>query len=433
MLAMRMAQGALFGALLAAMALGLAHEAQAYNWSTVTVDSMGANGDRMMSYRGDWPNFDIKFAISSSTGESRTATDQGVTTCTGTTVVASNCIDPNTQVQKRHFDGRPEITNLTTPNQMQRIITLGGEQAQAASFTVHFIDVGQGDAMLIESGDATILVDGGQAWADVESYLQAQGVDDIDLMVATHPHADHIGGLIDVIGLFDVHEVWTNGETHTSQTYQNFAAAVAAEGAMDRDVARGYSTQMGALEIDVLHPVTPLTGDLNENSVVLQVSCGQVDVLLTGDATMDSEASMLAAGLLGDVEVLKVGHHGSNTSTSTAFLDATTPEDAVISVGAGNSYGHPHPDTLARLAAAGVTSYRTDQDGTIVLTSDCTAYSLATGGDILVGGIAKYPNVAAPGGGSGIPVGTHALLTGLAAVALVITISGAWYVKRKSG
>jgi len=199
-------------------------------------------------------------------------------------------------------------------------------------------------------------------------------------MVATHPHADHIGGLIDVLGLFDVHEVWTNGEIYTSQTYQDFAAAVSAEGATVRDVTRGYSAQLGGLQLHVLHPPVPLTGDLNRDSLVLHASCGQLDLLLTGDATMDSEASMLAAGVLGDVEVLKVGHHGSSTSTGATFLAAVAPEEAVISVGTGNPYGHPTQETLDRLTAAGATIYRTDEDGAVVLTSDCNTYSITAGG-----------------------------------------------------
>ena len=257
---------------------------------------------------------------------------------------------------------------------------IGQTCAQAGSLTIHFIDVGQGDAILLEADGTTILVDGGYASATVEDYLQAQDIQDIDLMVATHPHADHIEGLTEVLALYDVHEIWTNGQTRDNQFYQDFAAAVAAEGATVREVTRTYSAQMGGLDIDVLHPATPLSGDLNEDSVVLQVGCGEVDLLLTGDATADSEASMHAAGQLSDVDVLKVGHHGSNTSTSTAFLSAITPQDAVISVGTGNPYGHPHQETLDRLAAAGVTVYRTDLDGTVILNSDCATYSIETAG-----------------------------------------------------
>ena len=255
---------------------------------------------------------------------------------------------------------------------------IGETCTQAAPLTVHFIDVGQGDAILMESAGATFLIDGGKASANVENYLQGHGIADIDLMVATHPHEDHYGGLIDVLSLFDVHEIWTNGQTSDDPTYQDFAAAVSAEGATVRDVIRGYSAQLGGLEIDVLHPPLPLTGDENEDSVVLHASCGQLDLLLTGDATTDSESSMIAASVLSDVEVLKVGHHGSNTSTGADFLAIVAPEEAVISVGA-NPWGHPTPDTLARLAAAGANVYRTDQDGTVLLTSDCNTYSITTG------------------------------------------------------
>jgi beta-lactamase superfamily II metal-dependent hydrolase len=261
--------------------------------------------------------------------------------------------------------------------------------------TVHFIDVGQGDAILIDKGDTDILVDGGPTSADVLAYLQGQGIADIDFLVATHPHADHIGGLADVLAQYQVNEIWVNGDTATSQTYQNFAAAVAAEGATVREPTRGYSTQIDGLDIAVLNP-SQLTGDPNEDSVVFRLTCGKVSVLLTGDATSDSEASMLATGLALDSDVLKVGHHGSSTSTSTAFLAAVTPEDAVISVGAGNTYGHPAQDTLDRLAAVGATAYRTDENGTVVLTSDCNTYSITTSGPAVTPTITPIPSPKTP-------------------------------------
>jgi beta-lactamase superfamily II metal-dependent hydrolase len=248
-------------------------------------------------------------------------------------------------------------------------------------FSVHFIDVGQGDAILVEVGDADILIDGGPSGTGVLSYLAGQHLPDIDLLVATHPHADHIGGLDDVLARYDVREVWTNGATATTQTYRDFAAAVAAEGAVEREIRRGYSAEFGGVTLTALDPVDPQTGDANGDSIVLRLSCGSVDVLLTGDANADSEASMLAdPSVILDADVLKVGHHGSSTSTTNAFLDAVTPKDAVISVGAGNTYGHPAQDTLNRLAAHGATIYRTDLNGTVVLTSDCNTYSISTTG-----------------------------------------------------
>jgi len=332
-----------------------------------------------------------KWAISVWSGNDGTETGQALATCGEGAAVAAYYLDPETQVWWRWFAGRPEVSNLVTLDDMQGALALGAAVAGTptpgpsptptpTTLTVHFIDVGQGDAILIDRGGTHILVDGGPTSSNVLAYLQGQGVDDIDLLVATHPHADHIGGLPDVLARYPVSEVWVNGDTATSQTYQNFAAAVAAEGATVREVTRGYSTQIDGLDIAVLNPTSQLTGDPNEDSVAFRLTCGEVAVLLTGDATSASEGSMLAAGLVLDSEVLKVGHHGSSTSTGAVFLAAVTPKDAVISVGAGNTYGHPSQQTLDRLAAAGANVYRTDQDGTVVLTSDCSTYSITTSG-----------------------------------------------------
>ena len=329
-----------------------------------------------------------KWSLAVWSGSDGAPTGDALATCSGVTVEAAYWLDPQTQGWLRYFRGLPQLTSLDTLDNLQAVLALGGAAISPTAtpspsptpeaLTVHFIDVGQGDAILIDKGDTDILVDGGPTSAPVLTYLQGQSVDDIDLLVATHPHADHIGGLADVLAQYQVSEIWVNGGTATTQTYQNFAAAVAAEGATVREVTRGYTTQMDGLGIAVLNPTSQLTGDPNEDSVVFRLTCGEVSVLLTGDATSNSEASMLAAGLALDSEVLKVGHHGSSTSTSAAFLAAVTPNDAVISVGAGNTYGHPSQQTLDRLAAVGANVYRTDQDGTVVLTSDCNTYSVTT-------------------------------------------------------
>jgi len=340
-------------------------------------EPMPATGEGMLScpQLGRW-------AISAWAGPSGTPIEQAVSNCKGAKVVAAYWIDPETQAWRRYFELQPEISDLETLDNMQGIIMEGGVPTYDASLTVHFIDVGQGDATLIESDDATILVDGGEANANVTEYLQAQGIHDLDLVVATHPYADHIGGLIDVLDQFNVREIWTNGDAADTQTYSSFAAAVANEqtaGAVVRKVSRGYDATFDGVDLEVLNPTTALSGDANQDSVVLEVTCGWVDLLMMGDATADTEAEMLSSDVLRSVEVLKVGNHGSSTSTSPAFLSRISPDDAVISVGAGNTYGHPSQETLDRLADVGVVVHRTDEDGTIVLTSDCGTYAMGKG------------------------------------------------------
>ena len=242
--------------------------------------------------------------------------------------------------------------------------------------TVHFIDVGQGDAILVEYGTNEVLIDGGGSSPGVVGYLHNYVDGPLEVMVATHPHADHIGGLTAVLGAFDVQEVWHNGETSTSATYTNFMNAVQAEGAEVHVARRGNEIDVGGLTFAVLNPVNT-SGTTNNNSIVLELSYGQVDFLFEGDAEQEAEASMLSAGLIPDVEILKVGHHGSKTASSPSFLAVAKPEVAVYMAGTGNSYGHPHAETISALQAVGATIYGTDVLGTITVTTDGTTYSLS--------------------------------------------------------
>lgn len=144
-------------------------------------------------------------------------------------------------------------------------------------------------------------------------------------MIATHPHADHIGGLIAILDAFDVDELWHNGDTSTSKTYDDFMDRVNAVGGEVIEARRGDTIVADGLTLDVLHPVEPLGEDANNNSIVLMLSYGDIDFLFTGDAEEEAEASMIAAGVLAEIEILKVGHHGSHSSSSRAFLDIIQP------------------------------------------------------------------------------------------------------------
>ncbi len=248
---------------------------------------------------------------------------------------------------------------------------------------VHFIDVGQGDAILIDYGTAEVLIDGGDRSPGVVPYLQKYVDGDLEIMVATHPHADHVGGLIDVLQAFQVDKIYWNGETSTSKTYSDFMAQAQAEpGASLQQAKRGNTISVNSsLEFAVLNPPSTLFKDINNNSIVLELKYGDVSFLFTGDAENEAETSMLAAGLNVDTDILKVGHHGSRSSSSVSFLRAVSPQIAVYMAGGGNSYGHPHGETIAALNDVGAKVYGTDIHGTVIVASDGQKYTLKLGKD----------------------------------------------------
>lgn len=239
---------------------------------------------------------------------------------------------------------------------------------------VHFIDVGQGDAILIDLGETEVLIDGGDKSSGVVAYLDDFVDGALGLIVATHPHADYIGGLIGVLDAFEVDEIWLNGDTSTSETYSQFMSAVNSEGAQVYEARRGDTIEAGELIFNVLNPAS-LNDTTNNNSIVLSLSYGENDFLFMGDAEKEAEASMLAAGVVQDIDVLKVGHHGSKTASSSNFLNAAKPEIAIYMAGTGNSYGHPHQETIDALTQISAEIYGTDICGTIVVTSDGESYT----------------------------------------------------------
>lgn len=236
---------------------------------------------------------------------------------------------------------------------------------------VTFIDVGQGDSILIQTPDgATALIDGGYPGSGTLAYLQQQRIARIDALIASHPHADHIGGLIDVLGALPVGTVYTSGASHTTGTFERFLDAIIAARVPYEEVATGDHIAVGGLAIDVLRGV-PDAPNLNDTSLVLRLAYGQTSFLFTGDAERASEEALLASARSQlATTVLKVAHHGSHTSSSAAFLAAVRPQVAVYSAGRGNSYGHPHRSTIDALTAVGAAIYGTDRDGTITIATD---------------------------------------------------------------
>jgi competence protein ComEC len=247
------------------------------------------------------------------------------------------------------------------------------------TLAIHFLDVGQGDATLLIHPDVTVLIDTGRFdRRDVVDLLRTYGVGRIDLLVVTHPHADHIGQFDAVLSAFDVAEVWWSGSTATSATFARALAALEASDAAYEEPRAGATTRIGPLILEVLAPGRddPLTG-LNDASIALRITFGSFALVTTGDAEAPSEARMLAR--VPDrlpAQVLRLGHHGSSTSTTDAFLAAVAPEVAVYSAGAGNQYGHPHRETVARIDAAGIRLYGTAVHGTVTVLTDGSTFEV---------------------------------------------------------
>lgn len=246
------------------------------------------------------------------------------------------------------------------------------------------LDVGQGDSILITTpAEKRILIDAGDGGVNVAKLLVERGVSGLDLVVGTHPHADHIGGMDDVLDTLPVKHYLDNGLPHTTRTYSGVMERIESKEIAYKSGLLGMTFNLddGAV-LEILHPdAVKLTGtrsDLNSNSVVARLTHGENCFLFTGDAEEPAERALLNGGLT-PCDVLKVAHHGSNHSSSRAFLEVLKPEIAVISVGLGNRYGHPGEETLDRLTAVGAEVYRTDLMGTVTFVSDKKTIAVETG------------------------------------------------------
>ena len=258
----------------------------------------------------------------------------------------------------------PEPTQPTTEPTTEQTGTI-----QEPGLSVHFLDVNHADCILIACEGEYALVDGGypESGDKIVQYLADQGVEELELVVGTHPHGDHIGGLPQVLGSYPTETVWTSQLPYSNDYVRDFTDAAGDRLEQPRP---GESFQLGGATIDVIGPLNLVYEDANDLSLVLRVTYGDTRFLLTGDMEELAERELVEAGVDLKADVLKVGHHGSSSSTSYRFLREVAPTYGVISLAAANEYGHPHRDPMSRLMDADVTIYRTDNMYDIVALSD---------------------------------------------------------------
>ncbi len=248
---------------------------------------------------------------------------------------------------------------------------------------VHFIDVGNADCILIRQDDKAMLIDAGERKSKsvLQHYFDTYEVEKFDLVIATHPHADHIGGMAYVLDNYPVERFvmsyMDEQHTPTTSSYENMLEALLEKDIPVDEAVPGAVYELGTARLQILAPYES-GDDANNVSVVTRLTFGDKAFLFTGDAEKTVEEQILAGAYSVKADVLKLGHHGSNTSNSTAFLRQVAPDFAVITCGSDNSYGHPHQEVIDRVSRQKIETYRSDVDGHIVFTTDGESLSVST-------------------------------------------------------
>ena len=259
------------------------------------------------------------------------------------------------------------------------------DKLNADSFTVYCFNVGQADAIFIDMPSADVLIDAGNNSDGVYivSQLHKMGVEKIDYLIGTHPHEDHIGGMDDVVENMEIGKIYlpetSKNDTPKTKTYKDLLNAIDDKGYHTTYAEAGDTVFEGEnLKFEILAPSSTDYGDLNAYSIVTKLSFYETEILFMGDAEQEIEQDILRSGADIDADIIKVGHHGSRTSSSDEFIDQTDAECAIISCGTDNTYGHPHDKTLKKLKEYSIKTYRTDLLGTVIIECDKVGYEIRT-------------------------------------------------------
>ncbi|MGN2369501.1 ComEC/Rec2 family competence protein [Clostridium cagae] len=247
---------------------------------------------------------------------------------------------------------------------------------------VSYLDVGQGDAVYIRVNDFDILIDAGpRSEADhLLKQLEQKNIDDFEMVIATHPHEDHIGGMSKVFENYKVENFYMPKVTHTTKTFENMLTSVSKQGLKVQQIKEGMKFDLGSdAKIDVYSPMKESYEEFNDYSPIMKLTFGDKKLMFTGDAETLAEKEVLSKYSKDlKADVLKFGHHGSSTSSSNEFIQAVSPQYGIISCGTDNSYGHPHKETMNKISKNKIETYRTDLQGEITLSSDGRTISIKT-------------------------------------------------------
>ena len=280
--------------------------------------------------------------------------------------------DDLSESRELHSQVIDQIVSDEPPETHRDEADVNAAYARQSKLSVHFIDVGQGNAVLVESGGQYMLIDAGEEEKSniVADYLEERNIEDLDYVIGTHPHSDHIGGLPMIFKKFSVKQIFIPPVQNTTIAFEDLLISIQQEGIGITTPIVGKTYILGDAEFTIAAPLKDYDEHINNSSIALRIDFHNTSFFLAGDAEYTAELDMINGDISLDSSILLINHHGSNTSSCEEFLHAVSPEFAVISVGADNSYGHPASEVIERLEMLNITFFRTDQNGTIIAESD---------------------------------------------------------------